>query len=730
MSDAKKMPATEWPAGLASTLPGGDFKGTLVPVPQLKFDPPPESVRQALLSPGSLRVSWPIKGSVPHLHDLVMPCKLSWVVNPEADPKSRAAAVAGDTKLKIDGNGRFQIVVDGKDPTLDLIEAAVVNKGTAGFSVGLPDLPDAGEQTSPEAVPFDILCEVEVQVGADPRLGDRVVFTPKFHKVFNQAQLELHVAESDAGEGAGNADRPAEVTRDVSKRCNQACPWTIGFALGEEPRTATQRFGYMEQDEVGELEFVWTLFGKHPGSALPPTPLRVAAVPIKVKRLQLEALHVHVEDGPRHTWRVVGAISGYSTARTAPALSVVLMLVDRAGKTYPATREQALAVRLDKQGGFEQVIEGPPGVVSPDAVAGADAKVALGPYAPDAVTGAGAKVAFGPYALDAVTGAGAKVASAPYAPDAVTGAGAKVASAQHASVPAFVSPVFAIMGLAATWDQNGKSPGPIGGFLGFNEEKYALYKSGRGTGWTHDAEWVASEEFSGVAPRGPRPKGGEERPPAPGPQAGGDQFSALTIDDLWLDILAWEGFIPYLYKDHKGYMTVGTGNCLVTKDDPGNPAQTVALYPKFKNRDKADEVASKELIEETFKRVFKMPHGKGHPAESFQTHPNLELDFQDVRALFDARAQNEFLKHVRATIEKFDEYPKAARRVLFDVAYAGGAFCYQIKKYPGVTEAALGRNWAALKVALQKVEARPLRRQWREELLDYAQSVDLAKFRT
>src|SRR5512136_1526743 len=119
--------AVDIPLGVGAFLPAEDLLGTLVPKVTLTFDPTPGEVSTALAAPKSLTVKWPIKGKAANLHDLTVPAQLSWQVF-SADEKTvlRATAAPGKTEIKIDGSGRFEVLVGGQPPVLDMIAAGLV----------------------------------------------------------------------------------------------------------------------------------------------------------------------------------------------------------------------------------------------------------------------------------------------------------------------------------------------------------------------------------------------------------------------------------------------------------------------------------------------------------------------------------------------------------------------------------------------------------------------------
>ena len=167
---------TEIPLGIAQVLPTKEIEGELVPIVTLHFDPTPQNVAQALSEPKSLLVNWPITGKASNLHDLTLPCVLSWRVNPLAkadavemdwhkNPDTYLSQVDGaKSELKIDGQGHFQVLVDGKAPILDFISARLVGRGLVGYSLSMPRPAGTAVQESETELAFELLGDIQVEL--------------------------------------------------------------------------------------------------------------------------------------------------------------------------------------------------------------------------------------------------------------------------------------------------------------------------------------------------------------------------------------------------------------------------------------------------------------------------------------------------------------------------------------------------------------------------------------
>jgi GH24 family phage-related lysozyme (muramidase) len=290
--------------------------------------------------------------------------------------------------------------------------------------------------------------------------------------------------------------------------------------------------------------------------------------------------------------------------------------------------------------------------------------------------------------------------------------------------------VFAILSLVATWDGKGV-PNPISGFLSYEEDTFALFDPKATTSWEKSCTWIASQESRGIAPRAPKPKeGGGGHSSAPGPEAGGDQKSELTLDEVVLDLIAWEGEVPHLYLDSKGYMTIGIGTCLVTQDHAKDPARTLTLPLRKVAADKfaedSDPLADDDLKRTVFGKIVAM--APKMQAASYETQPRLAMKRADVHAMVQAFLDQKAWPAVKRNFPDYKKFPKCARRAMIDILYnAGPGFLdagtlKNPPKAPKMREAILAQDW---KTAAKEVPAkgRAERRQWRIDLFNYAQKL-------
>jgi GH24 family phage-related lysozyme (muramidase) len=646
----------EIPLGITAVLPGEDLEGTLIPEVALVFDQVPEAVSHVLATPSALSVKWPIAGKAPNLHDLTLPAQLTWLVErPEEQPSSHTAEATGaKTVVKIDGSGRFQVLVDNNPPVLEFIAARIVGSGKVRFSVSLREPPGAKTQELKDPVRFNLQCKVSVTTvpPSGLRLGDQAKYSIQVRDELAKTELALCAVEQDAKDSGGGTD--ALAWRHVlPSRTSSDCSWTIGFSDGSG--WWNSHFSYSENVEEGNFEYGWELRAKSPLLPVDHEPFTIltSKAPLLVQKPKLAEFRVAAVDYNKGTWRAAGKIEGFSPS--CPRVRVALRLVDRAGQRYPASDNDVPQVVLDKDGKFEKEIVGP-----------------------------------------------------------------KVAAPGAGEAPPME--VFAILSLVPTWKPDGKV-NPISGFLGYNEETFALCDDAGKPGWDPSSGWICSEKATDITPRPAAPKKGVLQIPAPGPGALDAQTSELTIDEIMTDLVAWEGEVPHLYLDSKGLMTIGIGTCLVTSEKARDSSRTLQL--PFLNLDNDKKPAEKEEIRAAFNKVMVMPAKMG--PSNYLTHPRLELTAEYIRDMVRDFVNNKAIPALKRNFPNYDHFPKCARRALIDILYnCGPGFLNDstpkaAAKAPKMRAALLAQDWK--KVSSEVPTAgRAERRKWRMDLLDFAQT--------
>lgn len=639
----------EIPLGIAAVLPAEDLEGTLVPKVTLAFDPAPGDVSTALATPKSLTVKWPLRGKAANLHDLTLPAQLSWLMcSPDGTAVLRTTVAPGDTKVKIDGSGRFELLVGGQPPVLDMIAAGLVGNGKVGYQVTLASPPGAAPQSGPDRLAFNLGCAITVKTDPPekPRLGDVAHYqATAMHDLLKQIPLELRIVEQDATDAHGIGDTVA-LRREYAKGGIKPLDWTIGFA---DPDGSFAKFSYTELYEEGAFEYGWQLFAKAPSTGQW-APILTSQAPFSVEKPSLTEFHVHADNPAVGQWTVAGRIEGFS--EHAPRIRVALAMVDAAGQRYPADLGCCVHAALDTAGKFEVTLIGP-----------------------------------------------------------------KVTPAATGETPP--ASAFAILSLVPTWNGKGEQHS-VSGFLGYDEEKFALYDPKQSTSWEKSCAWIASQESTGIAPRGRKPRAGGEHIPAPGPGDAGSQSGELTFEEHILDTIAWEGKVPHLYLDSRGYMTVGIGICLVTEKKPRDPTRALTL--PFKNLE-TGKPATETEIRAAFDKVVAMPPRLD--ASRYETHPRLELDEATMRQMVRDYVDAKALPALRANFPEWNSFPKCVRRALLDIVYnCGPAFLDDNKpkqpaKSPKLRAAVLAKKWDVAAAEVPK-KGRAGRRQWRMELFTFA----------
>ncbi|QRK05952.1 hypothetical protein JQX13_38340 [Archangium violaceum] len=334
----KKTESTNLSAGYRASL---EF--VLVPRTSITFDPPGA---WSIGHPMTLLIDFPIRGSSKNFRPGDLKCGLTWLV--DHGDKTLSYPVEGAVVMKIASNGRFEVKVDGKDPTVDLIAQRLIGKGKLGFSI-TPDFPHAEAAIFKPAIEFDNTCEIKVQKPQQLLLGERVTFTPEFAAVFGWADLELRVIELDEGSTEIAAENPRSA---FSYRWNSGLSfmnfsrsWAIGFT-----DDSCHQLADVGEEEAGSYEFGWQLWGTRSGGQ--PTLLKEEKNFLIVPRPKLEAFKIEYDPSIEGTWEVSGKISGVSP-RAELRLDIALVEPHAPGPVPLNPHATAIRLPLGADGIFE-----------------------------------------------------------------------------------------------------------------------------------------------------------------------------------------------------------------------------------------------------------------------------------------------------------------------------------------------------------------------------------------
>jgi GH24 family phage-related lysozyme (muramidase) len=131
-------------------------------------------------------------------------------------------------------------------------------------------------------------------------------------------------------------------------------------------------------------------------------------------------------------------------------------------------------------------------------------------------------------------------------------------------------------------------------------------------------------------------------------------------------IRAFEGVVPHMYRDTKGYVTVGTG-FLIENIQTGKLTEEAKTWTFIVRG--AGRRATKPEIEADFSAVMQRPWGQKIPAAAFKQYTKLDLDAGKMDELFNQKV-NYFWEQLRVEFgAAFDTYPMAAQYALLDMIF-------------------------------------------------------------
>lgn len=751
-------------------------------IPRMKvgpFDEPKADVVSAIKKGSHLVVSFPVTGRCKNFEPTRHECRFSWLVkrDGQTEIEEHSLPLGADDKAEmvVAEDGRFQISVtkittsadkrktkSESVPELDIIATKLVGGGLLGFRVA-PTLKHGEAADFAPALRFDNQCTVRVikpeapLVGSDgpwvvsdgPLIGHLAHFDLQAHSVFARVRLDFKIRETDtdpaeAAFASWESDPALEHTWAANAPRDQVS-WVIGFCNGGH-----SQFALVGDEEMGGFEFGWEIWGIPPsgGSVLLVSEPKAIVVP----KLDLQDFRIEQDEADPERWHVSGEIVNVSPDAH---LDVEIAVLTSESEGVPTSPHRFVRTRLDNHGHFRAELhiekmggqcEAAPVEPSPEdqLVSSFRDQKSSAPQDKTAVHVDAAKTVSGVPAdlarLDTVPVGAAGVPAALARPDAVpAGAGVPAdlarpdAASAGAGVPAALArPMddpapkptkpgpFAILRFPAC--ETADKYGPISAYLSFKDSDHVLFNGSL----TLDpaAPWVTSVEAIRGRER-PKKEAGKRRHSRPAhppfPPDHGVQTDPIRFEDLWTDLTAWEGVIPHMYKDTRGYITVAAGNLLQRFEkksgvDPDNLA--VRQHP-FQNLD-ANRLARADELGREWDRVSKLPAAM--PWQEYAGHPYIGLTDDYMKDLAKRRLENEFWTALPNMYTGWDEFPLAAKRGITEMAYALGPA--KLQSEFGDFNAAVGaKQWAIAANCCHIKGGRETRNEWRKQLFLYAAKV-------
>lgn len=137
----------------------------------------------------------------------------------------------------------------------------------------------------------------------------------------------------------------------------------------------------------------------------------------------------------------------------------------------------------------------------------------------------------------------------------------------------------------------------------------------------------------------------------------------MPLPDFRADLLRWEDRIPHMYKDTKGFVTVGVGNLL-------RDWSVAAVLPFVViTDDMRTRAATSNEIRADFERVMKMPAGLKAKRYKVKGCPQLLTPAIDDLLV---RRIAEFVGQLRKLYPKYDSFPAPAQKALMDMIFNMG----------------------------------------------------------
>jgi GH24 family phage-related lysozyme (muramidase) len=187
-----------------------------------------------------------------------------------------------------------------------------------------------------------------------------------------------------------------------------------------------------------------------------------------------------------------------------------------------------------------------------------------------------------------------------------------------------------------------------------------------------------------------------------GPNKKTSLVTEIDYEELYTDLLRWEGKIAYMYLDSRGFVTVGVGNLVSSVEQ--------AKKLPFVNAN-TGKTATPQEIETAFTAVSKM--AKDRTAAHYKQNPSIELKDETIKLMAIKRLKEEFVPGLQKIFSGFDAYPDPAKQALVDMVYnLGGTGLKQFKKLIAAAEKGA---WQEAANESHRTSCREARNNWTRE---------------
>jgi GH24 family phage-related lysozyme (muramidase) len=176
---------------------------------------------------------------------------------------------------------------------------------------------------------------------------------------------------------------------------------------------------------------------------------------------------------------------------------------------------------------------------------------------------------------------------------------------------------------------------------------------------------------------------------------------ATYLDESLAKLEWFEGAIPWMYLDTRGYVTVGVGLML--------PNAAAAQKLPFVV---AHQAATAEEIAAEYARVEAMPMGR--PALFYRQDPGLVLEKPEIDSLLRTVLAG-FEGELRAKLPGYDGFPDSVKLALLDMAYNLGPVGL-LHGYPTLIAAVEAGNWAKAAASCFRHGPGAARNQWTQQM--------------